>query len=377
MPLVPFISIHDKCEIINRFLKKKIKKYWFRRIRKTYAAEATGHRFNFLLAKYHPMGYTGSTLNGSDLMAKLRSKINRFFYQHRDQGVRNLMLWLAIGNLIVWVLYLVQPSNPLFYNLLCFNPEKILSGEVWRLVTYPLVYLCESGSVLGILTLFFFYWCGMVLEQYWGTFRFNTFYLSGVLLTDLAGLIIALAARAEGGFALLLSQVLGVGFIGYVNFSLLLAAATVLPEEQVRIWFVLPVKMKWLAWFDLGFTLFEIVRGLIFILQFGLGSVSMYLLLLVPLVAVGNWLLFFGKQAANILPDFLRYHPTRKSWKRKVKQGRIYEVPNKQGNARFRCTVCGRTELTNPGLEFRYCSKCAGYRCYCADHIQNHVHITE
>ncbi len=310
-------------------------------------------------------------------MAKLRSKINRFFYQHRDQGVRNLMLWLAIGNLLVWVLYLVQPSNPLFYNLLCFNPEKILSGEVWRLVTYPLVYLCESGSILGIITLFFFYWCGMVLEQYWGTFRFNAFYLSGVLLTDLAGLIIALVARAEGGFALLLSQVLGVGFIGYVNFSLLLAAATVLPEEQVRIWFVLPVKMKWLAWFDLGFTLFELVRGLIFILQFGLGSVSMYLLLLVPLVAVGNWLLFFGKQAANILPDFIRYHPTRKSWKRKVKQGRIYEVPNKQGQARFRCTVCGRTELSNPGLEFRYCSRCAGYRCYCEDHIHNHVHITE
>ena len=310
-------------------------------------------------------------------MAKLRSKINRFFYRHRDQGVRNLMLWLAIGNLLVWVLYLVQPSNPLFYNLLCFNPEKILSGEVWRLVTYPLVYLCESGSILGIITLFFFYWCGMVLEQYWGTFRFNVFYLSGVLLTDLAGLIIALVARAEGGFALLLSQVLGVGFIGYVNFSLLLAAATVLPEEQVRIWFVLPVKMKWLAWFDLGFTLFELVRSLIFILQFGLGSVSMYLLLLVPLVAVGNWLLFFGKQAANILPDFLRYHPTRKSWKRKVKQGRIYEVPNKQGQARFRCTVCGRTELSNPGLEFRYCSKCAGYRCYCEDHIHNHVHITE
>lgn len=310
-------------------------------------------------------------------MAKLRSKINRFFYRNRDRGVRNLMLWLGVGNLIVWVLYLVKPSDPLFYNLLCFNPEKVLSGEVWRLFTYPLVYLCESGPIFGIISLLFFYWCGTVLEQYWGTLRFNAFYLSGVLLTDLAGLIIALVAQAEGGFALLLSSVLGVGFIGYVNFSLLLAAATVVPEEQIRIWFVIPVKMKWLAWIDLGFTLFDLIRGLILILQFGFGSVSMYLMLLIPLVAVGNWLLFFGKQAANILPDFLRYHPTRKSWKRQVKQGRIYEVPNKQGMARFRCTVCGRTELTNPGLEFRYCSKCAGYRCYCEDHIHDHVHITE
>ena len=341
-------------------------------------AAAGGIVHSFLLEKNAGMRYTDSILTGSDVMAKLKTKVNRFFYRNRDRGLRNLMLYLSIGNLVVWVLTLLNPSEPFFYELLRFNPTQVLSGQVWRLFSYPLVYLCESTPFLGILTMLFFYWCGTVLEQYWGTLRFNAFYLSGVLLTDLAGLIVALTARAEGSvLGLMVSSVLGVGYIGYVNFSLLLAAATVLPEEQVRIWFVLPVKMKWLAWFDLGFTLFEIVRGLIFILQFGLGSVSMYLLLLVPLVAVGNWLLFFGRQAANILPDFLRYHPTRKSWKRKVKQGRIYEVPNKQGNARFRCTVCGRTELTNPGLEFRYCSKCAGYRCYCEDHIQNHVHITE
>ena len=105
---------------------------------------------------------------------------------------------------------------------------------------------------------------------------------------------------------------------------------------------------------------------------------------MVPLVAIANYLLFFGKQAANILPDFIRYHPTHKSWKRQVKQANVYadagmgRGSSRSGaQARFRCTVCGRTELTNPGLEFRYCSKCAGYRCYCEDHIHNHVHITE
>ena len=108
------------------------------------------------------------------------------------------------------------------------------------------------------------------------------------------------------------------------------------------------------------------------------------MLLLVPLVAIANYLLFFGKQASNILPDFIRYHPTHKSWKRQVKQANVYADAGlsrggsrSSGQARFRCTVCGRTELTNPGLEFRYCSKCAGYRCYCEDHIHNHVHITE
>ena len=160
--------------------------------------------------------------------------------------------------------------------------------------------------------------------------------------------------------------------------SLLLAVATILPDEQVRIWFVLPVKMKWLAWLDLGITLYGLIRGLFDLLRSGPNPVALYLSLLLPLVPIVNYLLFFGKQAAGILPDFLRYHPKRKSWKRQTKSRGVYvNTPRAQDGARFRCTVCGRTELTNPGLEFRYCSKCAGYRCYCQDHIHNHVHITE
>jgi hypothetical protein len=98
---------------------------------------------------------------------------------------------------------------------------------------------------------------------------------------------------------------------------------------------------------------------------------------LLPVVALLNYVLFFGKQITNLLPDFIRWHPTQKSWKRAVKQGTVYNAPRARDGARFRCTVCGRTEISNPGLEFRYCSKCAGYRCYCQDHINNHAHITE
>ena len=332
------------------------------------------------------MGYTDIILDGSDTMAKLKSKVNRFFYRNRSKGVRNLMLYIGVGNLVVWLLTMLNPSEPFFYGLLRLNPAQVLSGQVWRLFTYPLVYLCESTPILGILSMLFFYWCGSILEQYWGTLRFNAYYLSGVLLTDLAALAVALVALAEDSLlGLIVRSVLGVGFIGYVNFSLLLAVATVIPEEQVRIWFVLPVKMKWLAWIDLGFTLYEMIRGLISLLRLGSSDISMYLLLLIPLVAVGNYLLFFGRQAVNILPDFLRYHPTRKSRSRQRKQQTVYSDAglgrdsrrSSSSQARFRCTVCGRTELTDPNLEFRYCSKCAGYRCYCQDHINNHTHITQ
>ena len=89
-----------------------------------------------------------------------------------------------------------------------------------------------------------------------------------------------------------------------------------------------------------------------------------------------NFLLFAGKQAADLLPNALRRAPARAKWQRKGNSGPVRPVAA-QPQARFRCTVCGRTELTDPRLEFRYCSKCKGYRCYCEDHIHNHAHITE
>ena len=292
-------------------------------------------------------------------MTKLKSKINRFFYNNQNKGVRNLMLYIAIGSALVYLLYILKPDNPLFYDLLVFDGRKILHGQVWRLFSYPLVYMVEAGPIWGAIGLFFYYWCGTVLEQYWGTLRFNAFYLVNILATDIVALLLGAVADSY-----------------YVNLSLFLAVATLLPDQQIRIWFVIPVKMKWLAWVDLGLTLFAVVIGIVSMIS-GFSEGVVYLDWLLALVPVGVWLLFFGKQAADILPDFIRYHPKHKSWKRAVKQGRIYEVPNKQGQARFRCAVCGRTELTNPGLEFRYCSKCAGYRCYCEDHIHDHVHITE
>lgn len=293
-------------------------------------------------------------------MAKLRTKLAQFFYKNRDKGVHNLMLYIGVANVLVFILYLVKPEDPLFTRILSFDPYAVAQGEVWRMISYPLVFLAESARpFLAVFSLLFFYWCGLVLEQLWGTLRMNVYYLAGVLLTALAGLLTKAYVS-----------------VTYVNLSLVLAMAVLQPDEVIRFYFVIPIKMKWLAWIDLGVTLILVIWGLVSMFL-GLGSGSLYLGWIVPLVPVAVFLMFFGSQAAQLLPDFVRYHPTRKSWKRKVKQGRIYEVPNKQGQARFRCTVCGRTELTNPGLEFRYCSQCAGYRCYCEDHIHNHVHIKE
>lgn len=295
-------------------------------------------------------------------MAKtpLKSRINRFFYRNRDKGIPNLMLFVAIGNAVVYLSYLLNKSNPLFYNVLCFDPELILNGQIWRLFSFPLTYLMEYSPFLGLISLLFYYWAGRVLEEYWGTLKFNCYYLCGLLLTDAAALLINVRAQA-----------------GFLNLSLFLALATLMPEEQIRIFFLLPIKMKWLALFDLVITLISVITGIVIMihnLQAGEAAYLDWILSLVPLV---NYFLFFGRQSAVLIPDFIRFHPTRKSWQRQVKQKVVYPGVEKRDQARFRCTVCGRTELSNPGLEFRYCSKCAGYRCYCIDHINNHTHITQ
>ncbi len=300
-------------------------------------------------------------------MANLKSKVNRFFFKNRDKGIPNLMMVLSIGCGVVFLTYLLNIQDPLFVNFLRFDRSLILRGQVWRLFSFPLNYLVELGSpFLGILSLIFYIWAGQLLEQYWGSLKFNCFYLIGLLITDVAGLIFDTYPSAN-----------------FLHMSLFLALATLMPDEQIRIWFVIPVKMKWLAWLDLvltGIGVFNGIMTMIYGLSHGLGMYWGWLLPIIPLL---NYFLFFGRKSANLLPDFLRYHPTRKSWKQAVKQKTVY--PNMGGranagrgdSARFRCTVCGRTELTNPELEFRYCSKCAGYRCYCQDHIQNHVHIQQ
>lgn len=338
---------------------------------------------------------------GSDTMARNTGKINAFFYRNRNKGVRNLMLYVAGGNVLVWVLSMLNPENLLFFNILRFDYLKIMGGQVWRLFSYPLTYLTQmvfgyGGSMMGILlgaiSMFFYYFCGRVIENNWGVLRFNLYYLAGVLLTDLAGIVIGLFGRAADPVTGNLVAAVGTALnptaanyavtASYVNLSLFLALATLQPELGVRVYFFIPVKMKWLAWLELGLTVYNIV-----VLLIRNGFLS--LLWIMPIFALLNYFLFFGKSFVNVLPDFMR-HPKNRTQRQTAQRfrsatqsrGPTYTAPNHSAvhstpSYRFRCTVCGRTDVSNPGLEFRYCSKCSGYRCYCADHINNHVHVSE
>ena len=282
-------------------------------------------------------------------MKNLRRNFERFCLRNRNKGIPNLMLYICIGNAVMYVISMVTRSYTL-YNLLSFNRRLILQGQVWRLFTYPLTYL-TSNILLMAISLLCYYSLGNAMERMWGTLKFNIFYLTGVVLMDIYAMIFNCSAN-----------------VYYLNMSLFLGYATLFPDASFLLFFIIPVKAWVLALFDLV------------IILLGVFSPPFTAANLFPLIALGNYFLFFGKDVLNVIPLSWQSN-ARKLFHKKPKQPKViqFHVSQKpqepKQNYNHRCTVCSRTDVSNPELEFRYCSKCKGYYCYCQDHINNHVHI--
>lgn len=268
------------------------------------------------------------------------------------------MLYISIGAAIVYVLMLFQQYE--MVDLLRFDRAKILQGQVWRLFTYVFVY--DAGYlVLTVITLICYFSLGRAMENIWGTLRFNLFYFTGVLLMDAFCMIFG-----------------GQANVYYLNLSLFLSYATLYPDARFLFLFFIPVKAWIFALIDIVITIYEVV----IMSCYGLFPYSLF-----PLVAIANYFLFFGRDVVNVIPASWRMNLGRlfrKRTKTQKKTGTVpfpnagsYEASTAKVKAPYthRCTVCGRTDVSNPDLEFRYCSRCKGYFCYCEDHISNHNHV--
>ena len=324
-------------------------------------------------------------------MANSSHRLQRFLLRNRDKGIPNLMLYIVLGSGLI---YLVNMANggAVLYQMLMFDKEKILQGEVWRLVSWLFTDILSSNPLLNILFLYFFYRLGRAVELSIGTLKFNLFYLGGVVLMDtfamifcpLQDMIIGQYYISAEDFAYLYSDM-----AFYLHLSLVLAFATTFPESKFYIFFVIPIY----AW----------VMALVYLVLIGINVFNMCYPLnlmphaLFPLVGLLNYFLFFGKQMPNLLPLSWRakkFHSQRQNQSRQYQRpasrqpkGKPIQFPNgaaapkgkvvEQAAYTHRCSVCGRTDVSHPDLEFRYCSRCTGYHCYCQDHIGNHEHITE
>lgn len=280
------------------------------------------------------------------------SWLDRFCARHPKFGIPNLMMYIALGNVAIGLIDNFS-SYPLSAALF-FLRSAIFQGEVWRLVTFIFVPITGDFGILNftvpgtsffmtVLSAYFYYWIGSLLEREWGTAKFNCFFFSGVLLNIIFGLI------------------MGVSSIAYVNMSMFFAFAVLFPDMQILFMLILPVKVKWLAWVDAAFFLWQVLNSMM---------MGLWLYAVLPLVAVLNFFIFFW-------PDF-RYLFA-KTKRRRSAQTINFKKAQKELRERrgylHKCAVCGVTDQDDPGMEFRYCSKCNGYYCYCANHINNHTHV--
>ena len=209
-----------------------------------------------------------------------------------------------------------------------------------------------------------------------GTFRFNLFYFTGVILMDVYAMLFCPTTDVIiGEYLVSASQFTAIysQMAFYLHLSLVLVFAASYPDSQFMILFIIPIK-AWLI------SLIYLV--LAFIAVFNMTyPVNLFPANLFPLVGLANFLLFTGKGVLNLLPPSARpsgYRTARKTHTQKRTGTIPFPGSNTQKAApvyTHRCVVCGRTDVSNPELEFRYCSKCNGYHCYCEDHINNHTHI--
>ena len=309
-------------------------------------------------------------------MRNLRNRFERFCYQNRYKGIPNLMLYITLGSALVYIMGMFDESNTLA-NILCFDRSLILQGQIWRLFTYVFVY-SRGNILLAAVSLLCYFSLGRAMENAWGTLRFNLFYLSGVLLMDIFAMVFGNLYVVVAGQPFDAVRYLFGDMVYYLNLSLFLGYATLYPDAHFLLFFFIPVKAWIFALIDIVFTVYDVVS---------LTSKGLFPLSLFPLVAIANYFLFFGKDVLNVIPLSWRMN-LRRLFKKKPKEARktgtipfptagSYEASTAKVKAPYthRCTVCGRTDVTNPELEFRYCSRCSGYHCYCEDHISNHVHV--
>ena len=266
--------------------------------------------------------------------------IDKFCAKHPRFGIPNLAMYVAIGQVAVGILDLIMRGR--LTAAMTFYSPYILRGEVWRLITFILVPSASNPFWL-LLGCYVTFWTGQMLEREWGTAKFSLFYLCGVLWSIVGGMV------------------LGSASIYYIHLSFFLVIATMYSEMQVLFMFVVPMKMKWLALLDVALILLDGLQYGLIVVLWAVPSFINYFIFTWPF-----WSMKLGFARRRADPQVINFKRAQKRAQKKAQE---------TGGYMHKCAVCGLTDQDDPNMEFRYCSKCDGYYCYCANHINNHVHI--
>ena len=280
-----------------------------------------------------------------NFMAKLERKFGKY-------AIPGLHRYLVFAYFLGYLSLMIAPE---MMSYMQFSMAYILQGQIWRLVTW--IFCCSSSdSVMTLLFLFCLLSMGRSLEYVLGTFRLNVLLIGGMVLNLLYGILIYFIPLAifDIGLPANLSNY-------YTLISMYMALAICMPDAQVNLYFVIPIKMKWMLLvylFSMGYELWVYYNygGIITLLVYGSQVIC----------ALVNVFVFF---------KLCQIRLTRQQKKRQQEFRQQVSQPRPNANiSRHKCAICGRTEITNPELTFRYCSKCTGNKEYCQDHLFTHTH---
>lgn len=282
-----------------------------------------------------------------NFLNKMERKIGKY-------AIPNLMIYLIAAYCIGFVIYTVNPN---FMLMLTLSPYHILHGQVWRLITWILMPTDTRVFSLLIMALLY-YQLGSALERSWGTFRFNVYIFGGMLFTVIGAFILyGIYAAAGTGSLETISLISSLTFTtNYINLTIFLALAVMYPEMQILLFFIIPVKMKWMA------VVYAVLIAINLILTSWGGRIAI-------IMSILNFLIFFlsTRNYRRVSPKEIHRKQVFKAQMREPRRGSMV--------TKHKCAVCGRTELDDPNLEFRFCSKCDGNYEYCQDHLFTHQHI--
>ena len=259
--------------------------------------------------------------------------LDRLEARYPGLGLEGLIRYVS---LLMLTVFFLNQSGMLPYYMLYLNREAVMAGEIWRLFTFLLI-PASTNIFFLIFELSILVMCADGLESHWGTFKLTAYYGTGALLT-----------------------IIGACFVPEIQFgsyfiylSLFLGFATIYPDFEILFMFIIPVKMKYLAMLSAGMMLYQM-------------AFAPWYLKIALCLALGNYLLFFGGAAlANMRRN-------------RLQAGRSTEfakATSRPGDFRHKCTTCGRTDVSDPELQFRYCtcSECGqDGQPFCSEHLKQH-----
>ena len=285
-----------------------------------------------------------------DYSMNYMNKLERKFGKY---AISNLSLWLIVGYAIGYICVYIPGLNRLL-SLLMLDPALVMKGQVWRLVTWIVMPPSYSNIFFYMIMMLFYYQLGNQLERTWGTFRFNFYIFGGIIFTAVGVMVLYLILSLLGADTSMMGYYVSTN---YINMSIFLAFAVCYPDMQIMLYFIIPLKMKWLAYF------YVVLTAISFFQSSWTGRIVIFMSLL-------NFLIFFlsTRNYKRVSPSEIH---RKRAFRAQVAEPRRY----KNQLYKHKCAVCGRTDLDDPTLEFRFCSKCEGNYEYCQEHLFTHEHI--